>query len=279
MRQNIAVSVNTSTRVDADLQPGSVNMQIEVTAAPPALQTDRADTSVSLSTVQTANLPYRHQPQLPGPAESGSGNDARQLSAFAVSSMPARSLYRRKLTARCGWAITIRSKESTTTSAPGLLQFLIPPIEAIQTVDVSTSNFEASLGRASGAVTNVILKSGTNSIHGSAYEFTQNSEFNARSFFNPSVGHQVYNYFGGNVGGPILKNKLFYFGDFLRVADHEANTNLQTIPTPAQIGGNLALHRMPSMIRLRRAIRTEPAAPPSREIRFRSTGSTRSQRR
>ena len=57
IRQNIAVAVNTSTRIDSTLQPGSLNQQIEVTAAPPALQTDRADTSVSLSLVQTANLP------------------------------------------------------------------------------------------------------------------------------------------------------------------------------------------------------------------------------
>jgi hypothetical protein len=121
----------------------------------------------------------------------------------------------------------------------GLLQILVPPIEAIQTVDVSTSNFEAELGRASGAVTSVILKPGTNSVHGSAYEFIRNSYFNARNFFDPSVGHLAYNYFGGNIGGPIIKNKLFYFGDILEVRDHEANTNLLTIPTPTQISGNL----------------------------------------
>ena len=122
----------------------------------------------------------------------------------------------------------------------GLLQILVPPIEAIQTVDASTSNFEAELGRASGAVVNVILKSGTNQIHGSAYEFFRNSELNARDFFYPSTAHQAYNYFGGNVGGPILKNKLFYFGDILRVTDHQANSNLMTIPTQAQISGNLS---------------------------------------
>src|SRR5205807_4290723 len=116
----------------------------------------------------------------------------------------------------------------------------IPPVEAIQSVDMSTSNFEAELGRASGAVTNVILKSGTNGLHGAAYEFLRNSEFNARNFFDPSVGHLSYNYFGGNVGGPIIKNKLFYFGDILRVTDHEANTNLLTIPTPTQISGDLS---------------------------------------
>src|SRR5262249_32266290 len=122
----------------------------------------------------------------------------------------------------------------------GLLQILVPPIEAIQTVDVSTSNFEAELGRASGAVTTVMLKSGTNNIHGAVYEFMRNSELNARNFFDPSVGHLSYNYSRGNVGGPIIKNKLFYFGDILRVTDHEANTNLLTIPTPAQISGNLS---------------------------------------
>ncbi len=104
---------------------------------------------------------------------------------------------------------------------------MVPPLEAIQTVDVSTSNFEASLGRASGANTNVMLKSGTNEFHGAGYEFLRNSALNARNFFDPSVGHLAYNYFGGNVGGPIRKNKLFYFGDFLRVTDHEANTSRQ----------------------------------------------------
>ena len=122
----------------------------------------------------------------------------------------------------------------------GLLQILVPPIEAIQTVDVSTNNFEAELGRASGAVTNVQLKSGSNQIHGGAYEFLINSDMNARSFFDTAVGARHFNYFGGNVGGAIIKNKLFYFGDILRISDHQANSNTLTIPTPTQIGGNLS---------------------------------------
>src|SRR6185312_15180043 len=71
-------------------------------------------------------------------------------------------------------------------------------------------------------------------------EFLQNSELNARAFFNPSVGHLSYNYFGGNIGGPIIKNKLFYFGDILRVSDHEASSTTLTIPTQAQIRGDLS---------------------------------------
>jgi hypothetical protein len=75
-----------------------------------------------------------------------------------------------------------------------------------------------------------MLKSGANEFHGAAYKFLQNSDFNARSFFNPSVGHLAYNYVGGNLRGPINKNKIFFFGDYMRVMDHEGNTNLVTIP-------------------------------------------------
>jgi hypothetical protein len=84
------------------------------------------------------------------------------------------------------------------------------------------------------------LKSGTNDIHGAIYEFLQNSAFNARSFFNPSVGHLAYNYVGGNVGGAIKKNKIFYFGDYLRTMDHEANTNLVTAPPNPWRTGDLS---------------------------------------
>jgi hypothetical protein len=89
-------------------------------------------------------------------------------------------------------------------------------------------------------VVNVVLKSGTNQWHGAGYEFLQNSDFNARSFFNPSVGHLAYNYVGGNIGGPIRKNKVFLFADYLRVMDHEGNTNLVTIPPNPWRTGDLS---------------------------------------
>ena len=236
-RAGVQVQVNSSTRVDMTLQPGSVTESIEVTAAAPALQTDRADVETKIETVQLANLPVGTQRNfqsllnlVPGTTRASFQhsqffNAASSLQTEANGQMRMGNNYQLE---------GIDDNERT-----GLLQILVPPIEAIQTVDVSTSNFEAELGRASGAVTNVMLKSGTNQIHGSAYEFLRNSAMNARNFFDPSVGHLAYNYFGGNAGGPIKRNKLFYFGDFLRISDHEANTNLLTIPTPAQISGNL----------------------------------------
>jgi outer membrane receptor protein involved in Fe transport len=236
-RTNIAVDVNTSTRIDIQLQLGDVTQSVEVTGAPPLLQTDRADTGRKIDTVQTANLPLGTNRNFQNLLNLVPGTTRAnfQHSTFFNAASSLQTQVNGQMRMGNNYQIEgIDDNERT-----GLLQILVPPIEAIQTVDVSTSNFEAELGRASGAVTNVILKSGTNSIHGSAYEFIRNSYFNARNFFDPSVGHLAYNYFGGNIGGPIIKNKLFYFGDILEVRDHEANTNLLTIPTPTQISGNL----------------------------------------
>ncbi|HMF78352.1 MAG TPA: carboxypeptidase-like regulatory domain-containing protein, partial [Bryobacteraceae bacterium] len=238
IRQHIMVAVNQTARVDVQLQPGNLSQTVEVTTAPPPLQTDRADTSVSISQAQTANLPTTGQRNFQGLLNLVPGTTRAnfQHSNFFNAASSLQTQVNGQMRMGNNYQIEgIDDNERT-----GLLQIIVPPIEAIQTVDVSTSNFDAELGRASGAVANVILKSGSNGIHGSAYEFLQNSSMNARSFFNASVGHLAYNYFGGNVGGPIIKNKLFYFGDILRITDHEANTNLLTVPTRAQIGGNLA---------------------------------------
>ena len=141
-----------------------------------------------------------------------------------------------------------------------MLQILVPPIEAIQTVDVSTSNFEAELGRASGAVTNVILKSGTNGIHGAVYEFLQNSYFNAREHFQSCRGHLTYNYFGGNVGGPIIKGKALLLRRYSVVPTTKRMRICLTIPTPAQISGEFeCVVRPQSTIRLPE-MRMAPAA-------------------
>ncbi len=238
LRTNIVVTVNTTARVDVRLQPGNISQQIEVIAAPPALQTDRADTETSISTVATANLPVGTNRNFQSLLNlvPGTTRASFQHSQFFNASSSLQTEVNGQLRMGNNYQIEgIDDNERT-----GLLQILVPPLEAIATVDVSTSDFDAELGRASGAVTNVILKSGTNSIHGALYEFLQNSEFNARAFFNPGTGHLTYNYYGGNIGGAIIKNKLFYFGDILRVTDHEASANLFTIPTQAQIAGNLS---------------------------------------
>ena len=237
-RPAIDVVVNTSQRVDLVLQPGNVSETVTVEVETAILQTERADTGRKIEAVLTENIPLGTNRNFQNLLNivPGTTRATFQHSQFFNASSSLQTEVNGQLREGNNTQIEgIDDNERT-----GLLQILIPPLEAIQTVDVSTSNYDAELGRASGAVTNVILKSGTNSYHGSAYEFMKNSYFNARNFFDPSVGHLAYNYFGGNIGGPIKKNKLFFFADYLRVTDHEANTNLVTVPTMALRSGDLS---------------------------------------
>jgi hypothetical protein len=227
--ENINLQSNSAARVDISLVTGNVSETIVVTTAPPVLQTDRADISTKIESENLEDMALGSNRNfqsllnvVPGVApqvfqHSQFFNAASSLQT-EVNGMPRQgNLYQIE---------GIDDNERT-----GILQMLIPPAEAIASVDISTNNFEPELGRATGAVTNVTLKSGTNNFHGSAFEFLQNNASNARPYFSTKpLGHLSYNYFGGAVGGPVLKDKLFFFGDYLRTVDHEAVSNTLTIP-------------------------------------------------
>jgi hypothetical protein len=227
-RPTVDVIVNTTTRVDLALEPGSAAETITVTDVPPMLQTDRADVSTKLEARHVEDMPLSVNRNFQGLLNlvPGTTPASFQHSQF----FNAQSSLQTQVNGipRMGNSYQIEGIDDD--ERTGLLQIMIPPADAIQTVDISTSNFEAELGRAIGAVTNVTLKSGSNSFHGSASEYLQNSAFDARSYFAKSVGHLAYNYFGGNLSGPIIKNKLFFYGDYYRTSDHEANSNTLSIP-------------------------------------------------
>ena len=84
------------------------------------------------------------------------------------------------------------------------------------------------------------MKSGTNQFHGEAYEYNRVSALSARSYFDSARGHFTYNYFGGTFGGPIIRNRTFFFGDYLRIEDHQANNDRLTVPLAAQRTGDLS---------------------------------------
>ena len=227
-RDSVDVVVNTTTRVDLVLQPGSVSESVIVTAAPPIMQTDRADVSANIESHTLAAMPVLVNQNFQSllTLVPGVGPPVFQHSQF----FNAASSIQTEVNGQPREGNSFQIEGIDDDERTGLLQILIPPLQSIQTVDVSTANYEAELGRAVGAVTNVIIRSGTNQFHGSASEYLQNSEFEARSYFNTGVGHLAYNYFGGGVGGPIIKDKLFFYGDYYRSPDHEANSNILTIP-------------------------------------------------
>jgi hypothetical protein len=237
-RAGVDLIVNSSERVDLTLQPGDISQTVTVEEEIPILQTERADTGRKIESVLTENVPLGTNRNFQNLLNivPGTTRATFQHSQFFNASSSLQTEVNGQLREGNNYQIEgIDNNERT-----GLLQIIITPIEAIQTVDVSTSNFDAELGRASGAVTNVILKSGTNNYHGSAYEFARNNYFNARNFFDKSVGHLAYNQFGGTIGGPIKQNKLFFFASYLMTKDHEANTNTVTIPTMAIRSGDLS---------------------------------------
>ena len=99
---------------------------------------------------------------------------------------------------------------------------MLPSVDAIDEMRVQTSSYSATYGRSGGGITTMVTKSGTNGFHGDAYEFLQNNDFNANSFFSNRSGGKIaplhINQFGGSVGGPIIKNKTFFFGSYEKIS-------------------------------------------------------------
>jgi hypothetical protein len=242
VRSGVDVLVNTDTRVNLTLAPGAVTESVVVSAETPILETDRADTGRKIEERQVEDLPLGFNRNVQGLLNLAPGTTRahREHSAF----FNAQDSLRTEVNGQSGLANNLEFEGLNDNERTGLLSIYIPPNEAIQTVDVTTSNYDAELGRANGAVTNLILKSGTNDFHGAAYEFNRISALAAVPFFqNTAITPKqpsVYNYYGVNVGGPIVKNKTFFFGDFLRINDHQSQFFLGTVPPAAFRSGDFS---------------------------------------
>jgi sporulation protein YlmC with PRC-barrel domain len=239
-RENVVLLTNNTARIDVALTTGSAAETVTVSAAPPLLQTDRADISSNLEQHQISNLPL------------SSGNSFQSLLNTVPGMAPVVFNNSQFYNANNDLSVNANGQSSYVNlyqiegidddQRTGIHIILVPPAAAIQNVDISTNNFEAELGRAVGTVVNVTLKSGTNQIQGSAFQNMENNGVNARNYFATGPnGRLVYNYTGGSLGGPILKNKLFVFGDFLRVSDHESSTVTTNIPFYNVTNGNINL--------------------------------------
>ncbi|WP_353068545.1 carboxypeptidase regulatory-like domain-containing protein [Tunturibacter empetritectus] len=240
--EGIDLLTNTSTRVDFALVTGSASETITVSTAPALLQTDRADISTTLEAHQISNLPL------------SSGNSFQSLLNTVPGMAPVVFNNSQFFNANNDLSVNANGQSSYVNlyqiegidddQRTGIHIILVPPAAAIQNVDITTNNFEAEFGRAVGGVVNVTLKSGTNQFHGSVFQNMENNGVNARNYFSSGPnGRLVYNYTGASIGGPILKDKLFFFGDFLRTSDHESSTVNTNIPFYNVVGSNLDLSK------------------------------------
>lgn len=240
----IRIEPNQVTRQNAQLTVGTVSQELQVTAAAPLLQTDKADVNAEINPVQLAELPttssygrnfqslYKFVPGFTPPAEQNStgGNPMRAQASNANG---------------VSWAANSTRVDGSTVSYPWLPYLIayVPPQDAIQSVNVVTNSFTADQGTAGGASINVSIKSGTNKFHGTAFEYNSINQYNARSYYQPVSRlpirpKNIYNEFGGSIGGPILKDKLFFFFDIDRITRNQGTSGFQTIPTPQLISGD-----------------------------------------
>src|SRR6185503_17543388 len=256
-QDNVRIDANTVRRIDAQLQTSGVSETIAVSAASVTIQSDRADINISQATRQVNDLPIagsvgRNYQSLmglvPGAVLQGEQNSAAGSPQRSIS-FNVNGVSRLQNNTRIDGSSVIYPWLPTNTAC-------VLPAEGIQTVNIVTNSFDAEQGLAGGAAINVIIKSGTNEFHGAGWVYDTNSALRARNYFQgtPQNPKDILVQYGYAVGGPIIKNKLFFFTDLERTTRRNTSrttpfsvaplsfrpgANGVTFPTAAQGGATI----------------------------------------
>jgi hypothetical protein len=226
-QENVVVNVSENVRANIQLKPGSATQTVEVTAAPPELQTEDASTGQVINGQSVVNLPLNGR-NFTFLAQLGAGVNTPQADtrgnansgAFSANGLrPAQNNY---------LLDGIDNNSDNVDFLNGTNFVVLPPPDAIAEFQVQTGDFSAEQGRAAGAVLNATTKSGTNNIHGAVWEFFRNDVLDAADWFEDNSGIKKgelrWNQFGASIGGPVMKNKWFYFGDYEGFRRVQGNT-------------------------------------------------------
>jgi hypothetical protein len=239
-RTDVAVTINVVTRVDVKLEVGAVAESVTVSGTLAMLTTDKADVHAELSSQMMARVPppniYRNYQSLIDLVPGATPADFQN----AVVDTPARAL-----TTRING--TARNNNNTLVDGAVNIYIWLPhhtvyvqPMESIETVNVTTNSFDAEQGMAGGAAITVATKSGTNEVHGVGFWYHNNQHFNSKPYYyavGQNLPKSILNQGGGTVGGPIKKNKLFYFGSLERTMERSGvSGNYATPPADFRNG-------------------------------------------
>jgi hypothetical protein len=235
----VQLDVQERPAIDVKLRVGRVDETLTVTTEGPQLQTETSDLGQVMNSQRITTLPLngRNYAQLAqlgagvAPSEPGS----RVSASYGFSANGARALQNNFL---LDGVDNNANLGDVLNEAPFVIQ---PPVDAISEFKVQTNSYSAEFGRGNGAILNAIIKSGANQFHGSAWEFLRNEALDATNPFE-AFGKQAYkqNQFGFTFGGPIIKNRTFFFGDYEGLRIRQAIPHLSLIPTSTQIGGNFS---------------------------------------
>jgi hypothetical protein len=233
-QENLRVDLAQHLQVNIQLKTGATTETVEVSTAPPLLQTEEGSVGQVIGEKTINDLPLNGR-NFTFLAQLGAGVNTPQADtrgnaasgAFTANGLkPAQNNY---------LLDGIDNNSDTVDFLNGTNFIVLPPVDAIQEFKVQTANFSADLGRSAGAVLNATIKSGTNNIHGAVWEFLRNDKLDAADWFTnnngTAKGELRFNQFGASIGGPIIKNKLFYFGDYEGLRVVQGTVTTATVPT------------------------------------------------
>src|SRR5208283_4778205 len=238
VQEGISLDVNKTATVGIHLAVGTNTQEIEVKADALMIESTSTNLGQTVGDREVLDLPLngRHFTQLgtlqpgvvpitPGLAEAG--GTTRECQAYAVNGQRPESNN-----------FLIDGADNFNTVDGGFV--LEPPVDAISEFRILTHTANAEFGHSTGSTTNIVTRSGTNGFHGSAWEFLRNNAMDAKSFFADSVEPLHRNQFGGTLGGPIKKDKTFFFLYYEGVRDSQGETTRATVPSDAERTGNFA---------------------------------------
>src|SRR5215204_4807295 len=240
VRTGVTLQVAQMARIDVTLQTGAVSEAVEVRAATPLLETLTSSRGAVIDQKKIVELPLN-------------GRDYNQLALLSPGVLPGTP---RLSSVNFKGVLNVNGNRtfnnvflldgvdniSYSNSFRGEnVQLVQPSIEALQEFAIQTNAYSAEYGRSSGAVVNATIKSGTNSLRGSVYEFLRNDQLDASNFFSNALGtpkpKRERNQFGAAVGGPLVKNQTFWFADYEGLRDQEGIPRVRLVPTAAEKAG------------------------------------------
>ena len=239
-QESITLLANQERRVDVAMTLAQSTQQVEVSASAVALQADRTDVNTQLDAAQLANLPmigsagrnfqalYKFVPGM-GLVTEGISSDGGNPQRTMTGNVNGNSFQ--------GNSVKIDGVSNSYIWLPFNSAY-VPPTEGIESVNIVTNSADAEQGNVAGAAVNVITKSGTNTLHGSAFEDHTDKSLKAQNLFQ-TVGTKkpqyIFNQYGASVGGPIKKNKLFFFGDWEGIKRRQAAAPVKSVINPSAI--------------------------------------------
>ena len=243
VRQGITVMVAQTLRLDVALAVGATTDEVTITADAPLLRTESSDVSHTVAAQRLDDLPILG---IGGTLSGSAGirNPYALVQLIPGSTWTPNSLVRMNGTPANTQSLRIEGQDASNSGTPGVPAQSQASVDAIQEVAIQTSNYAAEYGQVGGGVFNLTMRSGTNRFHGSVYDYFVNEAFNAgypftndpKSNLRPRARRNDY---GFTVGGPIQRDKMFFFGSFEQFRETTVNNNqYQTVPTAAYRNGD-----------------------------------------